>query len=217
MSNPESFIEEVNEELRRDKLYALMRRYGWIAVLAVLLLVGGAAWNEWRKASERAQAEAFGDAVIAALDAPDREARAAALAGLGASGGRAGVLQLLIAAEAMTADDRATALRALQAVVDDASLSSGYRQLATLKRVIIGGSDLPMDEREAALSGLAQPGLPFRPLALEQIALLRIEAGQTDAALAVLTGLLDEPDVTPGLRRRVTQLIVALGGEMDAA
>lgn len=217
MSNPESFIEEVNEELRRDKLYALMRRYGWIAVLAVLLLVGGAAWNEWRKASERAQAEAFGDAVIAALDAPDREARAAALAGLDASGGRAGVLQLLIAAEAMTADDRATALRALQAVVDDASLSSGYRQLATLKRVIIGGSDLPMDEREAALSGLAQPGLPFRPLALEQIALLRIEAGQTDAALAVLTGLLDEPDVTPGLRRRVTQLIVALGGEMDAA
>lgn len=217
MSNPESFIEEVNEELRRDKLYALMRRYGWIAVLAVLLLVGGAAWNEWRKASERAQAEAFGDAVIAALDAPDREARAAALAGLDASGGRAGILQLLIAAEAMTADDRTTALRALQAVADDASLSTGYRQLATLKRVIIGGADLPMDEREAALSGLAQPGFPFRPLALEQIALLRIEAGQTDAALAVLTGLLDEPDVTPGLRRRVTQLIVALGGETDAA
>ena len=52
MSNPESFIDEVNEELKRDRLFALMRKYAWIAVLAVVLIVGGAAWNEWRKATE---------------------------------------------------------------------------------------------------------------------------------------------------------------------
>ena len=31
MSNPDSFIEEVTEEVRRDKLFALFRKYGWIA------------------------------------------------------------------------------------------------------------------------------------------------------------------------------------------
>ena len=45
MSNPDSFIREVTEEVRRDRLYGYVRRYGWIAALLVLLVVGGAAWN----------------------------------------------------------------------------------------------------------------------------------------------------------------------------
>ncbi len=49
MSDTDSFIDEVSEEVRRDRLYATFRRYGWIAILAVLLLVAGATWNEWRK------------------------------------------------------------------------------------------------------------------------------------------------------------------------
>ena len=36
MSGTDSFIEEVSEEVRRDKLFAKMRKYGWIAVLLVL-------------------------------------------------------------------------------------------------------------------------------------------------------------------------------------
>ena len=39
MSNPESFIEEVTEEVRRDRLFAAFRKYGWIGVLLVLLTV----------------------------------------------------------------------------------------------------------------------------------------------------------------------------------
>ena len=36
MSETDSFIDEVNEEVRRDRLYGALRRYGWIAILAVL-------------------------------------------------------------------------------------------------------------------------------------------------------------------------------------
>ena len=50
MSESESFINEVTEEVRRDRLFRLARRYGWIAVVAVLVIVGAAAVNEWRKA-----------------------------------------------------------------------------------------------------------------------------------------------------------------------
>ena len=34
MSNPDSFIDEVTEEVRRDRLFAVFRKYGWIGVLA---------------------------------------------------------------------------------------------------------------------------------------------------------------------------------------
>ena len=46
MSDVDSFIDEVSEEVRRERLYIALRRYGWIGVLAVLLLVGGASWRQ---------------------------------------------------------------------------------------------------------------------------------------------------------------------------
>ena len=73
VSASDSFIEEVTEEGRRDRLFAMIRRYGWIAVLAVLTLVGGAAWNEWRKAQDVAAAQTLGDGIVAALEADDSD------------------------------------------------------------------------------------------------------------------------------------------------
>ena len=46
----DSFIDEVTDEVRRDRLYLLMRRYGWIGVLVIVVIVGGAAWREKRAA-----------------------------------------------------------------------------------------------------------------------------------------------------------------------
>ena len=53
MSNTDSFIEEVTDEVRRDKLYAALRKYGWIGILAVAAIVGGAAYSEYNKAQAR--------------------------------------------------------------------------------------------------------------------------------------------------------------------
>jgi len=211
VSNPDSFIAEVTEEVRRDRLFALFRRYGWIAVLAVLLVVGGASWHEWQKARERAAAEAFGDAVLAALRSEDPAARAAALAAVPAEGGRGAVKGLLGAAAAVAAGDKPAALALLAAVAGDATLPASYRALATLKRVILGGTDLALAERETALAPLAAAGAPFRTLVLEQQALLRLEAGDTAAAAGLLRQALEATDITAGERRRLTQLMVAIG------
>ncbi len=222
LSNTDSFIDEVNEELKRDRLFGLMRRYGWIAVVAVLAIVGFAGWNEWSKARNEAAAQAFGDGVITALNNDDPAAQRSALtalageqAGTGREGqGRLAIVNLLLAAQSLEEGDRPGALSALQAVADDTALPDSYRQLATLKRVIIAGPGLPLAEREAALAPLAAAGQAYRPLALEQLALLRVEAGETEAALAQFRALLSEPDLTGDLRRRVTQVIVVLGGEV---
>ena len=216
LSNTDSFIDEVSEELRRDKVTRLMKRYGWVAALAVVLVVGGATWFEWQRAVERDRAEAFGDAILAALDAPGDAERRTALRSIEGDGAQQGLLNLLIAAEAMD-DDRDAALAALATAASDTELPQSYRQLAELKRIILGGADIDLAEREQVLGGLAQPGQAFRPLALEQMAVLRLEMGETDAALAILMDLLQEPDVTESLRRRVRQLIAALGGDTDAA
>lgn len=212
MSNPDSFIDEVNEELKRDRLFAAMRRYGWIAIVLVIVLVGGAAYNEWRKAQDRAAAEAFGDQVVAALDVTDPDARREALGAVTARGDRQGILNLLIAAADLAEGDRPGTLTALAAVENDATLPLSYRQIAALKRVMIGGADIPADERRATLQGLAAPGGTFRPLALEQLALLALEQGDRAAALQQAQALAQEPELTDGLRRRVAQLIVLLGG-----
>ncbi len=216
MSNPDSFIDEVTEEVRRDRLFGLFRRYGWIAVVLVLLLVGGAAVREWQKARAEAEAERFGDAVLGAIEAPDGPARTEALAAISADGGRGAVLRFLIAADAVNAKDRAAALIALDGIIADTSLSQSYRDLAALKRVMLAGADLPAADRIAVLEGLATPGRAFRPLALEQIAMIAVETGQTADAIAGLRDVLKEPQVTEGLRRRVTQVMVAMGADPEA-
>ena len=63
---------------------------------------------------------------------------------------------------------------------------------------------------------LAVPGKPLRLLAEEQLALLDVEAGNTDDAIARLQRIIEDSETTAGLRQRASQLIVALGGELDA-
>ncbi|MEZ5751130.1 MAG: tetratricopeptide repeat protein [Paracoccaceae bacterium] len=212
MANPDSFIQEVDDELKRDKLFAFIRKYGWIAVTAVVVLVGATAFNEWRKAQATAAAQAFGDAVITALDSEDPAERATALAAVQADGERAGILRLLQAATSQDAGDVPAALEALAAVENDSTLPTSYRQIAALKRVILGGATIPAEERDTVLRGLATPGQAFRPLALEQLVLLKMEQGEIGAALAQAQAILQEPDLTDALRERIQQTIILLGG-----
>jgi hypothetical protein len=80
VSNPDSFINEVTEEVRRDRLFAMFRKYGWIGGLLVVAIVGGAAYSEWTKAQALARAEGFGDAMLDALDIGGADDRRAAMA-----------------------------------------------------------------------------------------------------------------------------------------
>ncbi|MGB3177867.1 MAG: tetratricopeptide repeat protein [Albidovulum sp.] len=218
MSETDSFIDEVTEEVRRDRLFKQMRKYGWIGILIVVSIVGGAAWNEWQKASATADARAFGDAVLGALESDDPAARVAGLEALaGADSGRDAVVGFLAADEALRGGDRDGARARLETLATDASVAEPLRQLAQLKALILAGDAMPPEARDLALADLARPGAPYRVLAMEQQALALVGAAKPDEALTLLRQLLQEPDATAGLRRRVTQLIVMLGGDPDAA
>lgn len=215
MSNTDSFIDEVTEEVQRDKLFALLKRWGWIGILAVLLLVGGAAWNEWRKASERNAAQQFGDALLSAIEADDGGESLAAVET--STPGQAAIAGHLAAADALTSGDTDTAISELETVSAQPDAPSIYKELAGFKAAFALPPDSPAEERLAAFEALRAPGAPFAVLASEQRALILIETGQTDEALTLLNSLLKQSSATPGLQRRVSELIVALGGTLGDA
>ncbi len=210
MSNPESFIDEVTEEVRRDRLYAGFRKYGWIGLVLVIGVVGGSAYNEWSKSRVSQRAQVFGDGVLTALESTTAPERRTALSAIPATGPQVALQQLILASDPV--DDKAGTLAALDRVATDASLPASYRDLATLRRVIVAGAEMPLADRKAALDPISAPGQPYRPMALEQLAYLMIEDGKPADAITALTSLAQEQEASAALRSRVVQMITALGG-----
>ncbi len=216
MSNTDSFIEEVTDEVRRDKLYAALRKYGWIGILAVAAIVGGAAYSEYNKAQARAQAEATGDSMLAALQLDESAERAAALALVEVNNPSvSAIVSLMTAAEQSSAGETVLANETLQSVANAQDLPLIYRQIASFKALGLSAAELPVEERRAGYEALSQPGNPLRLLVTEQLGLIDIEAGDTAAALVVFQGIIDDSEATADLQQRSVQLMIALGAEPD--
>ncbi len=214
MSETDSFIEEVTEEVRRDKLFGYLKKYGWIAVVVVVGAVGTTAWLEYQKAQKMAAAQALGDQILAAKGQPTAKERATALAAIVPGAGAAAVVvQFQQAGELLAADDKAGALAVLDAIAANSTLAE-YRDQAALKALILRGKDMDQAARATALEALAVAGEPYRPLAQEQLAVMAIEAGDTDKAISLLSDLVLDSQATAALRSRSSQMIIALGGEV---
>lgn len=218
MSDTDGFIEEVTEEVRRDKMFDLYRRYGWIAVVAVLLLVGVAASNEWQRAQARTDSEALGDALVAALELDSASDRSAALQKISVvtADGEA-IVRLLTAAELVSEDRRQDALAVLNSIDENPDVQTIYRQIAEFKALVISAEIHDSEDRRQGFKSLIDSGSVLRLLCEEQLALIEIDAGERDAALMRLQTLLQDSEVTPGMRRRVSQIITALGATPGAA
>jgi hypothetical protein len=218
MSNTDSFIDEVTEEVRRDRTFAYIKRYGWIVGLAVVVVVGGAAWNEWSKAQERAEAEAFGDSLLDASTAETPEQRADALGMIEAPDATASAIVAQMRAQQLVeAGDAEGAITALNEVAADGELPRIYRDIAAFKALLIAPETQDTDARRVSLEALAAPGAPLRLLALEELAYLEAGAGNRDVAIETLTRILNDAEVAPDQRQRVRDALTALGADPEAA
>ena len=214
MSNTESFINEVSESLRKDRLYAIYRRWAWVGVLVVVLIVVGAIGLEWVRARTAATQQAAGDAIFTALraDAPSESARLLGEIDLDNAEARA-MVALKRAALLLDSGERAQAVAVLETVRGENDYSDTFRDLADLKSLLIQGADLPADDRRARFDALARNGGAFRLLAMEQLALLSAEAGDTGAALAGMVNLLAQDGISEAMGNRLRQTIVSMGGD----
>jgi hypothetical protein len=214
LHNSDSFINEVSEEVRRDRLYSTLRKYGWIVAAAVLVIVGGAAANEILKSRQASRAEGAGDALRAAFAETDPATRAGLLGDVAKDAPHAIVARLGEAGSFVAAGHQDKAAAVLLTVADDGSVPPVYRELAALERVMLLGKTMDPSERAATLETLSAPDATYRPLALEQRALMHLDQGDKPAAIEDLNAALVEPGATEALRGRARQLIIAAGGSV---
>lgn len=216
MSDTDSFIEEVTEEVRRDRLFGYLKKYGWIGIAAVVLIVGGAAWSEYRKAQVEQAAQDLGDSILLAYDGTDQAVRAQALSEITtATPSAQATLDLIAATELAESGQVDAAVTRLMAVAENGDIPEMYRNLATFKALLVQSDTLDAAGRIAGYEQIAVPGHPLRVLAEEQLALIAAETGDTDSALEQLQSILSDAESTQGLQQRALQAIVALGGEPD--
>ncbi len=204
MSLNESFIQEVSDEVRRDRLYTLFRKYGWIGVFLILLLVGGAGVNEWRKSKQRLAAEQNGDELRAVLQSfTDSEDVKNYLTYLnkGLPGKPLAVLNpAFLRSSVVNSSER---LVHLETVANNKDLPIVLRDLALLYTFYI--SELDFDRKMDMLNSLSGPDRPYRLLAIEAKIDLLLSKELFSEALAEVKLL--EPDLSSsGMRTRIINL-----------
>jgi hypothetical protein len=211
MSDTDSFIDEVTEEVRRDRLFGYFRRYGWIPAFIIFALVGGTAYNEWSKAQVAQVAQARGDALLNALELEDVAEQVTVLSAIASEGEDALVAKLLVAGiEAEQAADL------LKSVAADDKQPKYIRDLARLKMASTDGV-LSVDEAAAILAELSEPGGVYRNVATEFLVAVQLQRGDTEAALELLQAHIKDAVASSEQIQRMAELIVALGASPELA
>ena len=210
------FLREVDEELRKDEMLGVARRYGLrigIAAAAVLLALAG--WLGWdwyaaKQAGERAEKFTL---AMDKLQAGDPGGAAAGFEALGKNGSDASqaAATLTRAAILLGTGKQAEAVKAFDAVAADAGAPAPYRDLAALRSVAAQFETLPPAQIVARLKPLAVPGKPFAGSAGELIGIAWLKANRPQQAAAVFAAVSRDKTVPQSLRQRTGQLAAQLG------
>lgn len=211
MSETDSFIAEVTEDVRRDKLFAMFRKYGWIAAVVILALVGGTAYSEWSKSQAAEAAQARGDAVLDALALEDEAVLNETLSNLAAAED-ASVAERLLAARPET--DNAQAL--LEGLANDSDQPAYISDLARLKLALLPDA-LSGEDRVAVLQDLAQPGQLYRNPATEILVGVYLQQDNREAALQLMQDHIQDAETPSAQAQRFLELIVAMGETPELA
>lgn len=211
-------FQEVDEEVRRERLNKLWQRYGhYIIAACLLVVVAVGAWRgyEWWEAKKAAEASAaFEQAVILAEDGKHQEAEAAfaKLATDGTAGYR--LLARLREAAELGRTDRKAAIKAYDEIAADRSVGQVIQDLATLRAgfLLVDGSSY--GDMRARLEPLTAQDRAFRHSARELLALSAWKGGDMGAARQWTDMIISDPQTPSGARSRaevLSELIAASG------
>lgn len=212
----ETFIREVDENLRRDQAEAVFKRYGkgFIAA-AVLLLVGIAVWLFWKN-QQAEQAAANSEQFSAILTdvgqgktGNDIAQRLDTLAAEG-NGSMTGAARLTRAALALQKSDRATATAQYRQIIEDKSVPQTVRDTATIRLTQLEFDTLQPQQIIERLAPLAVKESAWYGSAGELTALAMIKANRKREAAALLNGVAADTQVPASIRARAEQLASGL-------
>ena len=210
-------FQEVDEEIRRERLKKLWEQWGTvILVVACLVVVGIAGWRGWQWWEAKRAAEA-GDAFEAALALSetgkhqDAEAAFAAVAVKSPAGYR--MLARFRAAEELATQDRAAAVKAFDALAADGSVGRVMQGLASVRAGLLLADTAPYGEMRTRLEPLTGADNPFRHTARELLALAAWRAGDMAAAKRWFDMIVTDAETPAGTRSRVDMLMALAAGD----
>lgn len=211
----ESFIREVDENLRRSQAEDFVKNYGkWLFAGIVLFLLGVAAFLFWRN-SEAEKAAANSEALNAVLTdigqgktetVPQRLDSIAA----DANDSMAAAARLTRAAVALQTGDRQTAIAQYRIVAEDGGVPRSYRDAALIRQTQLEFDSLKPEEVIARLQPLAVKENAWFGSAGEMTAIAMLRANRRSEAAQLFTAIAAEQSVPAAIRNRVEQLAAGL-------
>ena len=205
-------MQEVSEEVRKDRFYRILKKWSWVGIALIVALVGGASFNEWNKDSKINSARNLGDRVLAAIASKD----VIDLKEIEIKNVSQDIFIKNLMSAILFSDDKLDASKkALEEIGGIPGITKTYKDLNAFKLglLLLKSGNLTGEERFGVFEALVEPGSPFRSLAKEQQALILIEQGKIELAIKTLVEIMDDSETTDTLRRRVTQLRISLGSD----
>jgi len=218
----ETFVREVDENLRRDQLRDMAKTYGkWIVAAIILFLAAAGGYLYWQSRQQQ-QASDESEVMSAALDKSESGNVKGAVADLtpisdSSSDVNAASAKLARAALALRQNDRKTAIDIYREMAGDDGLPQPYRDVATVRGTMTEYDSLKPDEVIARLSPLAEPGKPFFGSAGELVAMAMLAKGDRAGAGQLFAKIAADPQVPQTIRARAVQIAGSLGVDATAS
>lgn len=218
----ESFVREVDENLRRDQTEQWLKKNAvLIGGAALLFLAAIAGWLYWQDQQGKAAAGDSENLVAAIDDSLGNRPKAATekLAPLTESSaeGIATQAKLMQAGMLVEKGDRTGALKIFDAIAADSGLADPYRDLATLRSVALQFDQLAPQDVISRLAPLAKPESAWFGSAGEMTAMALIKQGKKQEAGRMFAAIASNKDVPVTIRSRAVQIAGTLGVDATAA
>ena len=218
----ESFVREVDENLRRDQMQEFAKRHGpWIVGAVLLFLAGVAGWLYWQD-RQRKEAEAGTETfsqVLNDLGAGQNATVPQRLDALAESSseGLSASARLARALVALDQNDRKTAIAQYRSVADDKGLAEPYRDLATVRLTALEFDQLPPEQVIERLKPMAEAGNPWFGSAGEMTAMAMLKQGRKSEAGRLFAAIAADKQVPETIRSRAVQIAGTLGVDATAS
>jgi hypothetical protein len=218
----ETFVREVDENLRRDQLRDFFKAYGsWVIAAVVLFLAasGGYIWwkqHEVQRSEKQVEqlAQIYKD--IGSGNVSQAPQQLDEISKNGSKALRASA-QFARAALALQQNDVKLATGTYKTLANDDSLPRPYRNAALIRQTALEFDQLQPQEVIARLQPLAKPGEPWFGTAGEMTALAMIKQGRRQEAGQLYAAIAKDAGVPEPIRNRAIQVAGSLGVDASAA
>jgi hypothetical protein len=203
-------FDEINEELKQDRMSALWARYGVYLMVAtgvvVAVVVFTQTYKQWQVSQNEQAAETFYQAMIG-----DNAAAAFEVVRNDLTEGYQMLADFKIASDKATSGDKQGAEELYLELSKHDDIAPLYRDLALLLAAMNAPESRKPDNVITMLAPLTDGSGPFQGLALEVAAGADVQAGRVDAAIEKLSQIEQLADVSAPLRQRSVELKKILG------